>query len=195
MLVEWPISSRKWSNFMIFLRPLFFYKDSKFLNYVWRILWSELSTKLLFSITCHLQTNGQTKMTSRTISQLLRIVNITTSHSLFELVYDFNSLTPLDLFSLPNVIVMLNCDGVSKAQFVKDLYAKACCHIEEKEGDLVWVYLRKERFPNLRKSKLLLRGDGPFKGSLMRSRLTLKKMLNPTKETMRSRTLKHFKVL
>ncbi|RDX72408.1 hypothetical protein CR513_48114, partial [Mucuna pruriens] len=32
-----------------------------------------------------------------------------------------------------------------------------------KEGDLVWVHLRKERFPHLRKSKLLLRGDGPFK--------------------------------
>ncbi|RDX94200.1 hypothetical protein CR513_23436, partial [Mucuna pruriens] len=62
--------------------------------------------------------------------------------------------------------------------FVKDLHAKACFHIEEKveqytnkakkgkrqrifeEGDLVWVHLRKERFSNLRKSKLLPRGDG-----------------------------------
>jgi len=30
------------------------------------------------------------------------------------------------------------------------------------EGDLVWLHLRKERFPQLRKSKLSLRGDGPF---------------------------------
>jgi hypothetical protein len=30
-------------------------------------------------------------------------------------------------------------------------------------GDLVWLYLRKERFPNLRKSKLVPRADGPFK--------------------------------
>jgi len=29
-------------------------------------------------------------------------------------------------------------------------------------GDLVWLHLRKERFPHLRKSKLSLRGDGPF---------------------------------
>ncbi len=28
--------------------------------------------------------------------------------------------------------------------------------------DLVWLYLRKERFPNQRKSKLLLGADGPF---------------------------------
>ena len=30
-------------------------------------------------------------------------------------------------------------------------------------GDLVWLHLRKERFPNERKSKLLPRADGPFK--------------------------------
>jgi hypothetical protein len=30
-------------------------------------------------------------------------------------------------------------------------------------GDLVWLHLRKERFPNERKSKLLPLTDGPFK--------------------------------
>jgi hypothetical protein len=30
-------------------------------------------------------------------------------------------------------------------------------------GDLVWMHLRKERFPDLRKSKLMPRADGPFK--------------------------------
>ena len=30
-------------------------------------------------------------------------------------------------------------------------------------GDLVWIHLRKDRFPNERKSKLLPRADGPFK--------------------------------
>jgi hypothetical protein len=29
--------------------------------------------------------------------------------------------------------------------------------------DLVWLHLRKERFPELRKSKLLPRAEGPFK--------------------------------
>jgi len=29
-------------------------------------------------------------------------------------------------------------------------------------GDLVWVHLRKERFPSKRKSKLMPRADGPF---------------------------------
>ena len=30
-------------------------------------------------------------------------------------------------------------------------------------GDLVWLHLRKDRFPNLHKSKLMPRDDGPFK--------------------------------
>jgi hypothetical protein len=30
-------------------------------------------------------------------------------------------------------------------------------------GDMVWVHLRKERFPEQRKSKLQPRADGPFK--------------------------------
>jgi hypothetical protein len=35
--------------------------------------------------------------------------------------------------------------------------------IEFEPGDLVWLHLRKERFPELRNSKLLPRADGPFK--------------------------------
>jgi hypothetical protein len=31
------------------------------------------------------------------------------------------------------------------------------------QGDLVWVHLRKDRFPDQHKSKLQPRADGPFK--------------------------------
>ncbi|RDX65376.1 hypothetical protein CR513_55967, partial [Mucuna pruriens] len=90
------------------------------------------------------------------------VTNTITSHSFFELVYEFNPLTPLDLLPMPNISCMLNCDGISKAQFVKDFHAKAHSHTEKK----VEQYANKanKRFPNLRKSKLLpKRGDGPFK--------------------------------
>jgi hypothetical protein len=36
-------------------------------------------------------------------------------------------------------------------------------HIVFDVGDLVWLHLRKDRFPNLRKSKLMPRAAGPFK--------------------------------
>ena len=49
-------------------------RDVKFLSYLWKVLWGNLGTKLLFSITCHPQTDGQTEVVNRTLSQSLRII-------------------------------------------------------------------------------------------------------------------------
>ncbi|RDX89144.1 hypothetical protein CR513_29165, partial [Mucuna pruriens] len=94
---------------------------------------------------------------------------------------DFNPISPLDLFPLHIMPSWVNDERLTKALFVKRLHEKAWSHMEKKgeqyakhankgkremifkEEDLVWVYLRNERFPHLRKSKLLPRGDGPFK--------------------------------
>ncbi|RDX83852.1 hypothetical protein CR513_35189, partial [Mucuna pruriens] len=47
-------------------------RDSKFLRCFWKTLWIKLGTKLLFSTTCHLQTNGQIKVVNKTFGQLLK---------------------------------------------------------------------------------------------------------------------------
>ena len=109
-----------------------------------------------------------------------RVVNSTTSHSSFEVVYGFNPLTPLDLLLIPILDDVLCKDGIEKASFIKDLHKDIKLRIERKVGkytehankrrkallfdvgDWVWLHLRKDRVPNQRKSRLMPRGDGPF---------------------------------
>jgi len=98
-----------------------------------------------------------------------RVVNSTTSHSPFEVVYGFNPLTPLDLLPIPILDDVLYKDGFEKASFIKDLHNHIKLQIEKKVGkyaenankrrkalvfeivDWVWLHLRKDRFPTQRK--------------------------------------------
>jgi hypothetical protein len=41
--------------------------------------------------------------------------------------------------------------------------SKGCKEVKLEPDDLVWLHLRKQRFPELRKSKLMSRAAGPFK--------------------------------
>ncbi|KAK1695020.1 hypothetical protein QYE76_011717 [Lolium multiflorum] len=178
-------------------------RDVKFMSYFWKTLWRKLGTKLLFSTTCHPQTDGQTEVVNRTLSQLLRsmikknlkewedclphvefaynrAVHSTTELCPFEVVYGFKPITPLDLLPLP-IHERVNMEASKRANFVRKIHVKTKELIEKKgksnaarmnkkrkemlfkPGDMVWVHFRKDRFPKLRKSKLLPRGAGPYK--------------------------------
>ena len=129
-------------------------RDVKFLSYFWKVLWGKLGTKLLFSTTCHPQTDGQTEVVNRTLSQLLRTVinknlkswedclpfiefaynrsiHSTTSFSPFEIVYGFNPLTPLDLIPLP-IDERASLDGKQKAELVTSIHEKVRLQIEKR---------------------------------------------------------------
>ena len=129
-------------------------RDAKFLSYFWKNLWCKLGTKLLFSTTSHPQTDSQTEVVNRTLCTLLRAIiknniktwedyfphvefaynpniHFATKFSPFEIVYGFNSLTPLDLSSLP-MFEHVNLDGKKKAEFVKQIHEKARLNIEQR---------------------------------------------------------------
>jgi hypothetical protein len=50
-----------------------------------------------------------------------------------------------------------------KGKYTADRVNKKRKEVLFQPGDLVWVHFRKDRFPQLRKSKLLPRGAGPYK--------------------------------
>ena len=95
----------------------------------------------------------------------------TTGFSPFKIVYGFNPLTPMDLIPLP-FEEKVSLDGEKKAKMVRQLHEGVRLQIEKKNilyaskankrrklvvfqpGNWVWVHMRKERFPNQRKSKL-----------------------------------------
>nr|KYP76123.1 Transposon Ty3-I Gag-Pol polyprotein [Cajanus cajan] len=128
-------------------------RDVKFLSHFWKILWARLGTKLLFSTTCHPQTDGQTKVVNRFLGAMLRailkgnkkswddylphvefaynrVVHKTTKMSPFEIVYGFNPLIPLDLLPLPDVASFIHKERTSRAEFVKNLHERVRNHIQ-----------------------------------------------------------------
>ena len=100
-----------------------------------------------------------------------------TNPSPFEVVYGFKPETPLNFSELPSSMCRSRY-GASKAEFVKNMHMKVKEKLEAKmaklkvrvdqkrkevlfePGDLVWLHMRHERFPEERKSKLSPRG-GP----------------------------------
>jgi hypothetical protein len=95
-------------------------------------------------------------------------------------VYGFNPHAPIDLLPLPTT-ERVHTDAKECADFILKLHASTKENIEKmsekyrlvgnqgrkevkfEPGDLVWLHLRKDRFPDLRKSKLIPRAARPYK--------------------------------
>jgi hypothetical protein len=109
-----------------------------------------------------------------------RATHSTTKVSPFQVVYGFNPLTPIDILPLP-ASERIHSDAKKRDEFILQMHETTKHNIEKmnekyritsskgkqeiklQPGDLVWLHLKKDRFPELRKSKLMPRADGPFK--------------------------------
>src|SRR5512140_1503330 len=109
-----------------------------------------------------------------------RSLHSTTKMCPFEIVYGFLPRAPIDLLPLPSS-EKVNFDAKQRAELILKMHEltkeniermnakyklagdKGRKHVVFAPGDLVWLHLRKDRFPDLRTSKLMTRGDGPFK--------------------------------
>ena len=99
----------------------------------------------------------------------------------FEVVYGRNPLTPLDLLPRP-LRDGEHPPAARRAEHIQELHRRTRDQLKRRAemlarskskgrkemvfqpGDLVWVHLRKERFPSLRKTKLHERADNPVLG-------------------------------
>jgi translation initiation factor IF-1 len=109
-----------------------------------------------------------------------RSIHSMTKVSLFQLVYGFNPRALIDLLPLPPLET--TCfDASQRSEFILKMHETTKFNIEKmnekyriaaskgrkevklEPGDLVCLHLRKERFLELRKSKLMSRAGGPFK--------------------------------
>ena len=129
-------------------------RDTRFLSHIWKVLWGKLGTKFFFSTSNHPQTDSQTEIVNRTLSQLLRTivqknlknwedclsyaefsynrtVQPSTNCSPFEVVYGFNPLTPMNLIPLP-INEQGSLDGKKKVENVKEIHERVKQQIEKK---------------------------------------------------------------
>jgi hypothetical protein len=109
-----------------------------------------------------------------------RSMHSTTKMCPFKIIYGLLPHALIDLMPLP-FSEKLNSDAKQRAEFMLKMHEttkenrqrmnakykisgdKCRKQLDFEPGDLVWLHLRKEWFPHLRKSKLMPRDDGPFK--------------------------------
>ncbi|PKU66055.1 hypothetical protein MA16_Dca017376 [Dendrobium catenatum] len=109
-----------------------------------------------------------------------RSVNQATKRTPFEIAYGYNPITPLDLIPITTTPVF-SADGEQRSREIQQLHKsvqeviakhntkcqnqanKTRRKVDFKEGDLVWIRLRKERFPQGAFAKLKPKADGPFR--------------------------------
>nr|KYP40143.1 Transposon Ty3-I Gag-Pol polyprotein [Cajanus cajan] len=138
---------------------VYFYKEGKLFILqgsmrkllFWKVLWSRLGTKLLFSTTCHPQIDGQTKIVNRSLSIMIRAVLKGNPKSwdeyLLHIEFGYNKVVHKTTKISPFEAVYLHERIKMQIQQQTKRYAKYNNKDKKdmifKEGDWVWLHLQK----------------------------------------------------
>ncbi|GKV50167.1 hypothetical protein SLEP1_g56880 [Rubroshorea leprosula] len=124
-------------------------RDVKFMSHFWRTLWRKMGTQLQFTEFAYNNSSNQA-----------------TGKCPFEVVYGVRPLSPLDLAPLPTS-QQFSADAEQQAKEIKKLHEEVCEKLQRqtirykahhdkhrkkvvsKEGDWVWIHLRKERIKSI----------------------------------------------
>ncbi|KAJ9557635.1 hypothetical protein OSB04_012249 [Centaurea solstitialis] len=152
-------------------KTIFFDKDVKFLSYFWKSLWKLLGTNTAY----HPQTDGQTEVTNRTLTTLLRSMvskslkdwdvklsfaefaynrslTYVTGRTPFEVNYGVNPLTPIDLIQLPKGSE-IHFEASNQAKEMQKIHEQVKAKIEHAND------LYKKRTNKYRKKAVFQPGD------------------------------------
>ncbi|GKV36628.1 hypothetical protein SLEP1_g44736 [Rubroshorea leprosula] len=151
-------------------------RDVKFMSHFWRTLWRKMGTQLHF-------VGKNLRQWDLVLAQAEFAYNNSSNQATgkcpFEVVYGVRPLSPLDLAPLPTSR-QFSADAEQRAKEIKKLHEEVREKLQRqtirykahhdkhqkkvvyKEGDWVWIHLRKERFPNRPNVKLFPRANGPF---------------------------------
>ncbi|GKB98266.1 reverse mRNAase [Tanacetum coccineum] len=152
-------------------------RDTKFLIHFWRTLWRMFDSSLNYSITAHPQTDGQTEVTNRTLGNMIRSICGDKPKqwdvALAQAEFAYNSVLPkgrrsnIAARNMAEDWKMVTEDVKKKIDDSNARYkAAADKHRREKTfnvGDQVMVFLRRDRFPVGKYSKLQPKKYGPYR--------------------------------
>ncbi|GJY82075.1 RNA-directed DNA polymerase, partial [Tanacetum coccineum] len=139
--------------------------DSKFLAHFLLTLWRRLGTSLNFSSTTHPQTDGQTEVVNRTLRNMIRCLFGEKSKlwdvSLAQAEFAYNTNRMVEEVQATHEVVRANItEANAKYTFTADKHHRKKLF---QVGDVVMVFLRKERFPIGTYSKLEPKKYDPYK--------------------------------